>query len=161
MGPDLDQVGGTRKNQSKLVKELKTAAQGAPTVFLATDPDREGEAIALAQAQLTTEQIMDTNHGIFYDSGLGLMGGYYFNDAPHGGTYLRNIHVGLQNFLNNRYSLSGKHLLAHRHARNQLLRRHQSHNRDLSLLAFRYALERRSNSATLFRPLPGSCNGGR
>jgi DNA topoisomerase-1 len=32
--------------KTKLVNELKQAARGAPVVYLATDPDREGEAIA-------------------------------------------------------------------------------------------------------------------
>jgi len=34
------------RDKSKIVKELKTAAQQAATIYLATDPDREGEAIA-------------------------------------------------------------------------------------------------------------------
>lgn len=34
------------KGKEKLVKELKDAAKGADEVFLATDPDREGEAIS-------------------------------------------------------------------------------------------------------------------
>ena len=34
------------RTKSKLVKELKDAGQKAKTVYLATDPDREGEAIA-------------------------------------------------------------------------------------------------------------------
>lgn len=34
------------KTKSKVVRELKEAAKEAPAVFLATDPDREGEAIS-------------------------------------------------------------------------------------------------------------------
>ncbi|MGD0652422.1 MAG: hypothetical protein ABSA97_14995 [Verrucomicrobiia bacterium] len=50
---------------------------------------------------------MDTNLGIPYDVGIGVMGGYFFGDLPHPGTYLKNTHVGLQTFLNSRYSFSG------------------------------------------------------
>jgi len=39
--------------KSKLVTELKQAAQAASTVYLATDPDREGEAIAWHLAEVT------------------------------------------------------------------------------------------------------------
>ncbi len=34
------------RDKSKLVKELKSSVQGAKEIYLATDPDREGEAIA-------------------------------------------------------------------------------------------------------------------
>ena len=34
------------KEKSKTIKEIKDAAKGASSVYLATDPDREGEAIA-------------------------------------------------------------------------------------------------------------------
>mgnify|MGYP000265224379 CR=1 FL=1 len=34
------------KGKEKIVRALKEAAKGAPKIFLATDPDREGEAIA-------------------------------------------------------------------------------------------------------------------
>ena len=33
------------EGKKKLIAELKTAAKGADSVFLAADPDREGEAI--------------------------------------------------------------------------------------------------------------------
>src|SRR5579862_7563051 len=33
-------------DKRKLIKDLKTSAQSAGSVYLATDPDREGEAIA-------------------------------------------------------------------------------------------------------------------
>jgi len=40
------------RTKNKLVKELKDAAREASTVFLATDPDREGEAISWHLAQV-------------------------------------------------------------------------------------------------------------
>ncbi len=39
--------------KSKIVKELREAAEAATTVYLATDPDREGEAIAWHLAEIT------------------------------------------------------------------------------------------------------------
>ncbi len=42
----------TVKGKSKVIKELKEAAKSAEEVFLATDPDREGEAISWHIAQL-------------------------------------------------------------------------------------------------------------
>jgi DNA topoisomerase-1 len=46
------------KAKTKLVNELKQAAQGASAIYLATDPDREGEAIAwhLAEVARTDKQ---------------------------------------------------------------------------------------------------------
>ncbi len=41
------------REKAKTVKELKEAVKGASTVFLATDPDREGEAIAWHLEQAT------------------------------------------------------------------------------------------------------------
>ena len=41
------------RDKSKLVKELKESVQGAREVILATDPDREGEAIAWHLIQAT------------------------------------------------------------------------------------------------------------
>lgn len=53
---------------------------------------------------------LDTNRGVPYDdlTTNATMGGYFFSpaDGQHPGTLLRNLHVGLQNFLNDRYSLS-------------------------------------------------------
>ncbi|MBR4485771.1 hypothetical protein IKS57_00090 [bacterium] len=34
------------KGKQEIVKEIKTAAKKADHIYLATDPDREGEAIA-------------------------------------------------------------------------------------------------------------------
>jgi len=41
------------KAKTKLVNELKQAAKAASTIYLATDPDREGEAIAWHLAEVT------------------------------------------------------------------------------------------------------------
>jgi hypothetical protein len=47
---------------------------------------------------------MDTNLGVLYDDGSSFMGGFFFGDLPHPGTYLKNIHIGLANYLNSLYS---------------------------------------------------------
>jgi len=50
---------------------------------------------------------MDTNRGQIIDPpGAGTMGGYFFGNAAHAGTYLKDIHAGLQNYLNSRCCLS-------------------------------------------------------
>ena len=41
------------RDKTKLVRELKAAAKDASTIYLATDPDREGEAISWHLAELT------------------------------------------------------------------------------------------------------------
>ncbi len=75
------------------------------------DSNRPPAQVAAAALPTNTTDIgwyMDTNLGVPWDNNLGVMGGYFFaGDAPHPGTFLKNIHVGLQLFLNNRYSLSG------------------------------------------------------
>ena len=38
-------------DKKDVVKELKAAVKEAKTVYLATDPDREGEAISLASCR--------------------------------------------------------------------------------------------------------------
>lgn len=51
---------------------------------------------------------MDSNRGILYDGNpLKSMGGWFFGNINHSGTYLKDIHAGLQNYLNCRYGLSG------------------------------------------------------
>jgi len=51
---------------------------------------------------------LNANYGIAYDAGGGkVMGGYPLGNPQHRGTYLKDIHVGLQLFLNSRYSFSG------------------------------------------------------
>ena len=42
----------TIKGKGDVIKELKSAVKGASDVYLATDPDREGEAIAWHLAEL-------------------------------------------------------------------------------------------------------------
>jgi len=53
---------------------------------------------------------MDTNLGIPYDiPAVGVMGGFFFGNGLHAGTFLKDIHVGVQKYLNCRYTntLSG------------------------------------------------------
>lgn len=45
------------KKKSKTVTELRTAAKGADEIFLASDPDREGEAIAWHLSQVLEKEI--------------------------------------------------------------------------------------------------------
>lgn len=49
-------------DKKKIVAQLKTAAKGAKELILATDPDREGEAIAYHIAYLLTHQPSTINH---------------------------------------------------------------------------------------------------
>ncbi|MAG14819.1 MAG: DNA topoisomerase I [Dehalococcoidales bacterium] len=51
--------------KNKLVKELKKAAQAATIVYLATDPDREGEAIAWHLAEVT-ESVQKSCHRVVF-----------------------------------------------------------------------------------------------
>ncbi len=51
----------------EVVKELKAAAQGAPEVFLATDPDREGEAIAWHLMEATEMDQDKTQRVVFHE----------------------------------------------------------------------------------------------
>jgi len=44
------------KDKTKIVKELKDSAKGISTIYLATDPDREGEAISYHLAQLLQDE---------------------------------------------------------------------------------------------------------
>ena len=50
---------------------------------------------------------MDCNRMVNYDVGFGLMGGLYFANNPHVGTFLKDIAPGLQAFLNDRYTVAG------------------------------------------------------
>jgi hypothetical protein len=50
---------------------------------------------------------MDCNRMVAYDAGGGVMGGFFYNNAAHVGTYLKDIGPGLQTFLNSRYSVVG------------------------------------------------------
>lgn len=53
------------KGKEKLIKELKEAAKGCDEVFLATDPDREGEAISWHLATLLKLDVNDKNRVTF------------------------------------------------------------------------------------------------
>jgi len=53
------------KGKEKLVSELKAAAQDADTVYLATDPDREGEAISWHLAYILGLDAGDMNRVTF------------------------------------------------------------------------------------------------
>jgi hypothetical protein len=48
---------------------------------------------------------MDVNLGIGLDAGGGSMGGFPMGNPVHAGTYLKDIHIGLQMYLNNRYTV--------------------------------------------------------
>jgi len=51
---------------------------------------------------------MDTNLGVPYDDGSGnLMGGFFFGNAPHPGTFVKDIHIGLRTYLNSLYCPTG------------------------------------------------------
>jgi hypothetical protein len=50
---------------------------------------------------------MDANHGVAYDAGGGVMGGCFFGNGNHAGTYLKDIYIGLQYYLNTRYTVAG------------------------------------------------------
>jgi len=55
------------RNKSKVVKELKQAAKAASTVYLATDPDREGEAISWHLAQVTKSNKKPYRRVVFHE----------------------------------------------------------------------------------------------
>ena len=66
---------------------------------------------------------MDSNLGVPFDPPWGgTMGGFFFGNPLHSGTYLKDIHAGLQNYLNSRYSVAGRRL-GHRHRRQGVRRR--------------------------------------
>jgi DNA topoisomerase-1 len=55
------------REKSKVVKELKEAAKTAAVVYLATDPDREGEAIAWHLAEVTRSDRKPYRRVIFHE----------------------------------------------------------------------------------------------
>jgi len=55
------------RNKSKIVKELKEAAKAASTVYLATDPDREGEAISWHLAEVTKSNKTPYRRVVFHE----------------------------------------------------------------------------------------------
>ncbi len=55
------------RNKSKVVKELKEAAKTASTVYLATDPDREGEAISWHLSVVTKSNKTPYRRVVFHE----------------------------------------------------------------------------------------------
>jgi DNA topoisomerase-1 len=55
------------REKSKVVRELKEAAKGASTVYLATDPDREGEAISWHLAEVTKSNRKTFRRVVFHE----------------------------------------------------------------------------------------------
>lgn len=53
------------RDKSKVVKELKASVQGAKEIYLATDPDREGEAIAWHLVHATDAQSKPIHRVVF------------------------------------------------------------------------------------------------
>ncbi|GAG65203.1 unnamed protein product, partial [marine sediment metagenome] len=55
------------RKKSKVVKELKQAAKAASAVYLATDPDREGEAISWHLAEVTKSNKTPYRRVVFHE----------------------------------------------------------------------------------------------
>ncbi|HEU5431648.1 MAG TPA: type I DNA topoisomerase, partial [Thermomicrobiales bacterium] len=55
------------RDKSKLIKELKESVQSAREVYLATDPDREGEAIAWHLVQATDATAKPVHRVVFHE----------------------------------------------------------------------------------------------
>ncbi len=55
------------RDKAKLIKELKASVQGAREIYLATDPDREGEAIAWHLVQATGAETKPVHRVVFYE----------------------------------------------------------------------------------------------
>ncbi len=55
------------KGKEKIIKELRQAAKGADSVFLAPDPDREGEAIAMHIAQQLGRPLDEYHRVLFHE----------------------------------------------------------------------------------------------
>ncbi len=55
------------RDKSKLIKDLKAGVQGAKEIYLATDPDREGEAIAWHLVQATGAASKPVHRVVFYE----------------------------------------------------------------------------------------------
>lgn len=55
------------RDKSKLVKELKEAAKDAKTIYLATDPDREGEAISWHLQEVTRTNGQTYKRVVFHE----------------------------------------------------------------------------------------------
>ena len=55
------------RDKSKVVKDLKESVQSAREVYLATDPDREGEAIAWHLIEATGASAKPVHRVVFYE----------------------------------------------------------------------------------------------
>ena len=55
----------TIRGKGKILKQLRTAAKSVDTVFLATDPDREGEAIAWHVAHELRKEVQEFRRIMF------------------------------------------------------------------------------------------------
>lgn len=55
------------RDKAKLIKELKASVQGAREIYLATDPDREGEAIAWHLVQATGADSKPVHRVVFHE----------------------------------------------------------------------------------------------
>jgi len=55
------------RDKSKLVKELKEAAKDAKIIYLATDPDREGEAISWHLKEVTSKDGQNYKRVVFHE----------------------------------------------------------------------------------------------
>ena len=55
------------RDKAKLIKELKASVQGAREIYLATDPDREGEAIAWHLMQATGAASKPVHRVVFHE----------------------------------------------------------------------------------------------
>ncbi|MFT4037484.1 MAG: type I DNA topoisomerase [Thermomicrobiales bacterium] len=55
------------RDKAKLIKELKASVQGAREIYLATDPDREGEAIAWHLVQATGASAKPVHRVVFHE----------------------------------------------------------------------------------------------
>src|SRR4051812_36739832 len=55
------------RDKSKVIKELKESVQSAKEVYLATDPDREGEAIAWHLVEATGARSKPVHRVVFYE----------------------------------------------------------------------------------------------
>lgn len=55
------------RDKSKVVKELKASVQGARDIYLATDPDREGEAIAWHLVHATEAETKPIHRVVFHE----------------------------------------------------------------------------------------------
>src|SRR3954452_4792828 len=55
------------RDKSKVIKELKESVQSAREIYLATDPDREGEAIAWHLVEATGARSKPVHRVVFYE----------------------------------------------------------------------------------------------